>query len=137
MPVPMTIAPDGMYNAIGGDAGMEVLVDRFYARLWADPELKGYFEGIDKDALKRHQQLFLTYALGGKPDGTYPGKPLREAHTGLNITDEAFDKVARHLRVTLEELDVDRPLIMLIAGYVEAKRSQVVMQTGPPALALH
>jgi hemoglobin len=132
----MTISPDGMINAVGGGAGLKLIVDNFYARLWADPELKGYFEGIDKEALKRHQQLFLSYALGGQPEGTYPGQTLRQAHTGLNITNEAFDKVARHLRLTLEELDVDRPLIMLIAGYVEAKRSQVVMQTGP-AFAMH
>ncbi|MGI9099904.1 MAG: group I truncated hemoglobin [Solirubrobacteraceae bacterium] len=120
---------DAMYQSVGGDAGLTVLVDHFYNRLWSDPYLKHYFEGIDRDALKRHQRMFLTYALGGGPDA-YDGRSLSEAHTGLNITDEAFDSVANHLRLTLEELDVERPLIGIIAGFVEGARAQVVMRTG-------
>lgn len=118
-----------MYEAIGGDRGLEVAVENFYARLWADDELKGYFEGIDKDALKRHQRAFLTVALGGG-NGSYDGQALPQAHMGLNITDDAFSKVAEHLRLTLEDLKVDRSLLHIIIGFVEGKRSQVVMQTG-------
>lgn len=117
-----------MYEAIGGDAGLRVAVDNFYARLWADDELKGYFNGIDKDALKNHQRLFLTTALGGG-DGTYNGLMLPQAHMGLNITDYAFDKVAEHLRLTLVDLKVDGSLLQIIIGFVEGKRNQVVMQT--------
>ena len=116
-----------MYECIGGDAGLTVAVDNFYARLWADDELKGYFEGIDKDALKNHQRAFLTMALGGS-DGIYAGKALPQAHMGLNITDYAFDKVAEHLRLTLVDLDVDGSLLQIIMGFVQGKRSQVVMQ---------
>jgi hemoglobin len=116
-----------MYEAVGGDAGLRVVVDNFYARLWADDELKGYFHGIDKDALKNHQRAFLTTALGGS-DGTYGGKMLPQAHAGLSITDDAFDKVAEHLRLTLTELKVDKSLLQIIIGFVEGKRSQVVMQ---------
>jgi hemoglobin len=118
-----------MYESIGGDAGLRVAVDNFYARLWADPELRGYFEGIDKDALKNHQRMFLTTALGGG-DGTYNGQSLPQAHVGLNITDDAFDKVAEHLRLTLVDLKVDKSLLQIIIGFVEGKRSQVVMQNG-------
>ncbi|HWF74027.1 MAG TPA: group 1 truncated hemoglobin [Solirubrobacteraceae bacterium] len=118
-----------MYEAIGGDAGLTVAVDDFYRRLWADDELKGYFEGIDRDALKYHQRMFLTMALGGG-DGTYAGQSLPQAHTGLSITDDAFDKVAEHLRRTLVDLKVDKSLLQIIIGYVEGKRNQVVMQLG-------
>jgi hemoglobin len=118
-----------MYEAIGGDAGLKVVVDNFYTRLWADSELKGYFEGIDKDALKNHQRAFLTVALGGG-DGTYAGQMLPQAHMGLNITDDAFDKVAEHLRLTLVDLKADKSLLQIIMGFVEGKRSQVVMQLG-------
>jgi hemoglobin len=118
-----------MYESIGGDAGLRVAVDNFYARLWADDELKGYFNGIDKEALKNHQRAFLTMALGGG-DGTYDGQALPQAHTGLNITDYAFDKVAEHLRLTLVDLDVDKSLLQIIIGFVEGKRNQVVMQMG-------
>lgn len=118
-----------MYESIGGDAGLTVAVDDFYRRLWADDELKGYFEGIDKNELKRHQRMFLTMALGGG-NGIYDGQPLPQAHTGLNITDDAFDKVAEHLRLTLVDLKVDKSLLQIILGFVEGKRNQVVMQLG-------
>jgi hemoglobin len=113
-----------MYSSIGGDAGLKEVVDRFYVRVWGDPELKKYFEGIDKDSLKKHQKAFLTFALGGGPE---TGRSLPEAHTGLKISDDAFDRVAKHLRYTMEELNVDKSLAQIIAGFVQGKRSQVVM----------
>jgi hemoglobin len=116
---------DAMYQAVGGDAGLTVLVDNFYARLWADPAVKPYFEGIERDRLKQHQRMFLTYVLGGGPDA-YKGRPLLTAHQPLNITDEAFDQVGWHLRETLVELDIERPLIAIIMGFVEGTRTSVV-----------
>ncbi len=116
---------DAMYQTIGGDAGITKVVDLFYEKLWADPELKHYFDGIDREKLKHHQRQFLTFALGGG-ENAYGGRPLGESHAFLKITDSAFSKVQWHLRVTLEELDVDRPLIRIIMGFVEGARSQVV-----------
>ncbi|MEY2513560.1 MAG: hemoglobin [bacterium] len=121
----MSTTHDAMYQSVGGDAGLTVLVDNFYNRLWSDPSLDTYFAGIERDALKRHQRMFLTYVLGGP--GAYEGRPLIAGHAGLNITDEAFDTVAHHLLLTLEELDIDRPLIRIVMGFVEGARSQVVM----------
>jgi hemoglobin len=120
----MSTTHDAMYQSVGGDAGLNLLVDNFYARLWADRSLDRYFEGIERDALKRHQRMFLTYVLGGP--GAYEGRPLVTGHAGMNITDEAFDTVAHHLLLTLEELDIDRPLIRIIMGFVEGARAQVV-----------
>jgi hemoglobin len=116
-----------MYQTIGGAAGLTKVVDNFYERLWADPELRHYFDNIDKTKLKEHQRAFLTFALGGGTDA-YNGKPLNQAHIDLHITNAAFDKVAWHLKLTLEELDVDRPLISIILGFVEGARSQVISQ---------
>ena len=119
-----TASPDAMYQSVGGDAGLTVLVDNFYGRLWADHSLDQYFAGIDRDTLKKHQRMFLTYVLGGPSN--WGGQPLTGAHASLNITHEAFDTVAHHLLLTLEELDIDRPLIRIIMGFVEGARSQVV-----------
>ena len=116
---------DAMYQSVGGAAGINTIVDLFYEKLWADPELQPYFAGIDREKLKHHQRQFLTFALGG---GTlaYEGRALGDSHANLKITNEAFTKVQWYLRVTLEELDIDRPLIMIINGFVEGGRGQVV-----------
>jgi hemoglobin len=119
-----TASSDAMYQQVGGEAGLTVLVDNFYQRLWADPSLDRYFAGIERDALKRHQRMFLTYVLGGPH--VYAGQSLTTAHVNLHINDEAFDTVAHHLLLTLEELDIERSLIGIIMGFVEGARVQVV-----------
>jgi len=116
---------DAMYQTVGGAPGINKIVDLFYEKLWADPELQPYFAGIDRERLKHHQRQFLTFALGGDPLA-YEGRALADSHSSLKITDSAFTKVQWYLRVTLEELDVDRPLIHIINGFVEGGRSQVV-----------
>lgn len=119
-----TASSDAMYQQVGGEPGLTAIVDDFYSRLWADPSLDKYFEGIERDALKKHQRMFLTYVLGGPH--VYQGAPLTGAHANLNITDEAFDTVAHHLLLTLEAADIERSLIKIIMGFVEGARVQVV-----------
>jgi hemoglobin len=116
---------DAMYQQIGGEAGLKKVVDHFYERLWADPELKPYFAGIDGPKLKEHQAMFLTFVLGGGAN-EWAGVSLGSAHSELNITDAAFTKVAWHLTMTLDELDINRSLSMIINGFVEGVRGQVV-----------
>jgi hemoglobin len=121
----MPIAPaSSLYEQIGGAPAVELLVDRFYERLWADSSLQKYFAAIDRVDLKRHQRMFLNLALGGGEP--YTGRPLAEAHADLRIDDVAFDKVAEHLTITMRELDIDPPAITIIDGAVKAFRSQVV-----------
>jgi hemoglobin len=121
----MPIAPaSSLYEQIGGAPAVELLVDRFYERLWADSSLQRYFAEIDRVDLKRHQRMFLNLALGGGEP--YTGRPLPEAHADLRIDDVAFDKVAEHLTITMRELDIDAPAITIIDGAVKAFRSQVV-----------
>ena len=116
---------DAMYRQIGGAAGLKMVVDHFYERLWADPDLTSYFRGIDGNKLKQHQAQFLTYVLGGGASER-SGVSLGAAHAHLRITDAAFSKVAWHLEMTLDELDVDRSLSKIIKGFVEGTRGQVV-----------
>jgi hemoglobin len=116
---------DAMYQTVGGAPGINKIVDLFYEKLWADPELQPYFAGIDRERLKHHQRQFLTFALGGDPLA-YEGRALGDSHSNLRITDAAFTKVQWYLRVTLEELDVERSLIHIINGFVEGGRGQVV-----------
>jgi len=116
---------DAMYQQIGGEAGLKKVVDHFYERLWSDPELMPYFEGIDGEKLKQHQAMFPTFVLGGGAS-EWGGVSLGSAHLELNITDAAFSKVAWHLTMTLDELDINRSLSMIINGFVAGVRGQVV-----------
>jgi hemoglobin len=102
-----------IYERIGGAPAVEAVVDLFYEKVWSDPALAGYFEGIDRDRLKEHQREFVSAALGG-PE-RYDGRNMGEAHAGLGITDAVFYQVVAHLAATLIQLGVDKDTIGEIA----------------------
>lgn len=113
-----------LFDGIGGDAGLAAAVDVFYARVTADPEVAGYFAGIDLERLRAHQRAFLRVALDGP--GVFTGRPLGPAHAGLNITPPHFDRVVDHLAETLGDLGVEPGSVALVRQRVEALKSLVV-----------
>lgn len=44
-----------MFQKLGGTAAIQGVVDEFYTRVFADDDVKGFFEGINKQKLKAHQ----------------------------------------------------------------------------------
>ena len=55
-----------MFKKLGGRSAIEGVVDEFYSRVFVDDEVKGFFEGIDKQGLKSHQvKLLPLYLLWG------------------------------------------------------------------------
>lgn len=115
-----------IYEQIGGAPAIEAVVDLFYEKVWNDPLLADYFEGVDRDRLKDHQREFVTAALGGPQN--YDGRKMGEAHTGLGITDAAFYQVVAHLAATLTELGVDKDTIGQIAITLAPYRNDIVVQ---------
>ena len=91
-----------IYESIGGDDVVAEAVETFYAKLKADPVVAVFFERTDLAALRSHQRMFLTAALGG-PDA-YEGRDMRAAHAHLEIKDADFDLFVEHLAATLAEL---------------------------------
>jgi hemoglobin len=119
-----------IYDTIGGRAAVGTLVNELYRRALDDPNLNGYFANTDMTLLHRHQRAFIAAALG-RP-GTYHGRAMGEAHAGLNITDDAFDRVATHLVSILRENGVDEEAVGHIADSLGPLRAQIVTQIVTP-----
>jgi hemoglobin len=120
-----------IYDKVGGAEALRTAVVTFYDRVVADPELARYFETVDLSRLRGHQQSFLISALGG-PD-YYDGRDLRSAHSGLGVSDAAFDRIVGHLRSSLEVVGVDPGVIAQVVGRVEDQRTSVIAPTGEDA----
>lgn len=111
-----------LYDQIGGSAAVDAAVDLFYEKVLADDSINGYFSNVDMKKQRAQQKAFLTFVFGGP--NTYTGKDLRSAHAGLvksGLGDLHFDAVAKHLKTTLDQLNVPDDLktqIMTIAGSV-------------------
>jgi hemoglobin len=91
-----------LFGQIGDAATLRTAVHLFYQRVLADPEMAPWFDEVDMPRLRAHQLAFLAGVLGG-PD-LFNGRDIAEAHAGLEITDEAFDRLIGHLATTLRDL---------------------------------
>jgi hemoglobin len=118
------VSADSLYNRIGGEAIVRPAVALFYQRVLDDPELSGYFTGVDLGRLRAHQRAFVTAVLGG-PE-LFAGRPLEIAHRGLAITDSSFEAMVDHLVAALRDLGVSERLAADVVGKLESFRSRVV-----------
>jgi hemoglobin len=110
-----------LFERIGGEAAVDLAVDKFYDKVLADARIQHFFDNMDMDKQRRHQRAFLTYAFGGTNE--YEGRSMREAHKGLvmnrGLNEGHFRGVLENLEATLQELGVAPNLIaevMAIAG---------------------
>lgn len=117
---------NGYVGRLGGADAFGLAVESFYRRVLRDPELQGYFAGIDLERLHHHQYAFLAMAVGGV--NGYLGRTMAAAHAGLGITDEAFDRVLDHLVSTLAELGMDSSTILDIGSRLLPLRYDICEQ---------
>ena len=117
-----------LYDRIGGESAIIAACSIFYARLIEDPLLRGFFDGMDVEALTAKQIGFLTHAFNGPKE--YRGRPLNEAHARLvresGLSEIHFDRTVMHLNETLAELGVADSLIAEVAVIVESTRNDVL-----------
>jgi hemoglobin len=90
-----------LYDQLGGEKGLAVIVADFYSRLSLDRFLAVWFDAVDGTSLQFHLRGYFAVAFGG-PEA-YRGRSLRHAHSGLGITGTAFDAVLAHLAATLAD----------------------------------
>lgn len=111
-----------LYDRLGGEEAVAGLVDSFYQRVLADPELEPFFANSSMDRLRNMQRAFFAAALDGPVE--YPGVSLLEAHQGRGIERRHFRRFVDHLFETLEDArhlersDVDQ-IVERIATYVD------------------
>ena len=91
----MSEATQSLYERVGGEPAVARMVFDFYRRVFADPLLSPFFQGIEADRLQTMQREFFSAALDGPV--RYTGCPMRQVHAGLGIE-------LRHLRAFLDHL---------------------------------
>jgi hemoglobin len=79
-----------LYEAIGGEEAVRVVLQALYDRLFVDPIVGFLFEGKDKVHIVEQQLAFTCGFLGGPQ--RYTGKALPEAHASLPLLPGHFDR---------------------------------------------
>jgi hemoglobin len=113
-----------LYDQLGGQATVTSAVTVFYDRVVRDDALSQWFAGVDISRLRRHQRAFLAAALDGPQ--LFSGTDLGVAHSGMEITHEAFTAIVTHLIETLSDLDIAETLLDQVEARLEALRPVIV-----------
>jgi len=101
----------------------KVLVD-FYGRVYEDPLLSPFFEGVTKQRLIEKQYNFLYQILTGEK--VYFGERPRNAHHWMVISDELFDYRADLMKSCLRRAGVPEHLVMRFHAIEEIYRQDIV-----------
>jgi hemoglobin len=119
-----------LYEAVGGMAFFERLVDRFYEGVAADPVLlRLYPEPEDLGPARHRLTLFLAQYWGGPPRyGEERGHPrLRMRHAPFEIGSGERDRWLHHMTEAVRSLDpredIERALLEYFATAAEGMRN--------------
>ena len=113
-----------LFEKYGGFETISKVVSELYDELERDVVTAPYFAGSDIRGLMDHQVKFLSQVLGGPQQ--YTGKAMSAAHTGLRITEEAFNKVAQTAQDVLEDNGVEDEDVSHIIGLLASLKNDVV-----------
>ena len=110
--------------ALGGRGALDQIVEDFYLRVQADPQLAPIFASADVSNLISMQQEFLAAALSGS--GEHSGASLQAIHAGRGITPRHFSRFVEHFVDVLEDRYVDRDTIQAVGQHLGLYLDDVV-----------
>ena len=93
------------YEKVGGNEAVTPVVYAFHRRVFGDPELAPFFEGIDPDRLQSMQREFFPATLDGPVHDS--GRPLNEVHAGLGIQLRHLSRFLDPMTEVLGDLPID------------------------------
>ncbi|NOQ36889.1 MAG: hypothetical protein GQ569_13530 [Methylococcaceae bacterium] len=117
-----------LFDRVGGDKGMELVVDIFYRKVLKDDFVAPFFDDVDMDAQRQKQKAFLSMAFGGPYQ--YGSTDLRKTHQRLvdkmKMNDKHFEHILKILTETLRELDIPEKPIEEMLATLESTREDVL-----------
>jgi hemoglobin len=133
-----------LYDRLGGDVGLNLIVDDFLTRALADPRVNwrrfnvkhGGLSLSHNDSeewdptpqqlkqLKLHCVQFIAVATGGP--SVYGGRDMKSAHANMHITNPEFDATMGDLKATLDKLQIANQEQKELLSVIETTREQIV-----------
>jgi hemoglobin len=128
----MSDAEISVYDLVGGDPTFRRLVDTFYDKIQADPDLRAIFPP-DLEPGKQWQFLFLTQFFGGPTRYAQErGHPrLRMRHMPFPIDPPARDRWLKYMLESIDEMGIVEPARSTMREYFE-RGSALMINLIPP-----
>lgn len=99
-----TARDDSLFQAFGGQPGLQRLVDDFMQRLLADARIKRFFQEVDQQKLKDELVIQFCEVSGGPCRRS--GDSMKEAHEAMTITKADFNALVEVLQQAMDHQGV-------------------------------
>lgn len=113
-----------LIDRLGGPSAVEAVVADLSNRILEHPDLKGYFAGVDYDAIVEHRGAYMVAILGGPEQ--YSGVSMRQAHQHLKLSHAHMDAFLELLDATLADAGVSPLEIAHVRKEVNRLRPAIV-----------
>jgi len=130
-PKPMADMPKKpLYDRLGGSYAIAAVVDDLCARLLADPVITANKQTVAHlppehiAGLKFQLTALFCQATGGPV--LYTGKSMKEAHTGMHISEAEWAAMARDFQATLDHFKVPAPEQKELFDIVGSTKADIV-----------
>ncbi len=117
-----------LFERVGGEQAISGLINEFYDRVIADPELKPFFSQSSMGKLRRMQREFFSAALDGPI--TYTGRPLSYVHHGRGINKHHFALYVGHLIDTLQDHGINEHDVNDIIDRINTYANEITGELG-------
>lgn len=116
-----------LYQRLGGYDAIAAVVDDFLERVYSDPQLERYFEGISEKSSMRTRQLtvdMVCNATGGPC--YYTGRDMKTVHVGMGINESDWELAVNYLIATLGKFKVPAEEQKELAAIVGSLKEDIV-----------
>jgi hemoglobin len=91
---------DALFRALGGQVGIDAIVDDFVPRLAADPRMSEFFKKTKQPHLR--QMLSEQFCMVSGGGCAYTGKSMAEAHQDMDIAKADFNALVEVLQASMD-----------------------------------
>lgn len=113
-----------LYDEIGGQQTLSKVFGLALTRIYNDPVIGHYFEGVPKSHIRKHLTAQTCELIGGPCK--YEGKDMREVHTDHGITDKEFFILVEYVQGAMRDIGLTAEQENLILKKLAPLKSQIV-----------
>ncbi len=119
-------AQDTLFADMGGQAGIDRIVDASVENYLADPRISKIFDESNMDRVRAQFKVQFCQIAGGPCE--YKGHGMAEAHKGLRLTNANFNAVVEDLQAAMDKVGIPFAVQNRFLARLAPMQRQVVTQ---------
>ena len=119
-------AQDTLFDDMGGQPGIDRVVDASVDNYLADDRIKAIFDESNIDRLRAEFKVQFCQVAGGPC--AYKGHDMTAAHKGLHLTNANFNAVVEDLQLAMDKTGLPFPVQNRFLARLAPMQHQVVSQ---------